>query len=289
MKFAIPTAMIPVGEIKEIAIAAEINGFHSIAVSDHLFHPKEFSVPYPYTPDGSVRWEEGTDWPDPINLLSFLAGATTNLNFYTSIYILPARNVLRVAKEVATLSNLSNGRFSLGIGMGWLPEEFELGGIPFTERGKRADEMLQILKELWTGKFVEFSGKYASFKSLQSLPTPSNQSIPILVGGFSDPAGSENPPTKIGILWFDGVGSDCKLLNDAYLPLNSTNFPVHNSFKICNISSARFPLSVKGIPPSSNSSGNQPIPIPKENLPLERLDKVATSLATRSTLRAGKI
>ena len=85
MKFAIPTAMIPVGEIKDIAIAAEINGFHSIAVSDHLFHPKEFSVPYPYTPDGSVRWEEGTDWPDPINLLSFLAGATTNLNFYTCL------------------------------------------------------------------------------------------------------------------------------------------------------------------------------------------------------------
>jgi len=101
---------------------------------------------------------------------------------------LPARNVLRVAKEVATLSNLSNGRFSLGIGMGWLPEEFELGGISFKDRGKRADEMLQILKELWTGKFVEFSGKYASFKSLQSLPTPTDNSIPILVGGFSDPA-----------------------------------------------------------------------------------------------------
>ena len=188
MKFAIPTAMIPVGEIKEIAVAAEINGFHSIAVSDHLFHPQEFSVPYPYTPDGNVRWDKGTDWPDPISLLSFLAGTTTTLNFYTSIYILPARNVLRVAKEIATLSNLSNGRFTLGIGMGWLPEEFELGGVPFKERGKRADEMLQILKELWTGKFVEFSGEYSSFKSLQSLPTPSDKSIPILVGGFSDPA-----------------------------------------------------------------------------------------------------
>ena len=188
MKFAIPTAMIPVGEIKEIAVAAEINGFHSIAVSDHLFHPQEFSVPYPYTPDGNVRWDKGTDWPDPISLLSFLAGTTTTLNFYTSIYILPARNVLRVAKEIATLSNLSNGRFTLGIGMGWLPEEFELGGVPFKERGKRADETLQILKELWTGKFVEFSGEYSSFKSLESLPTPSDKSIPILAGGFSDPA-----------------------------------------------------------------------------------------------------
>jgi probable F420-dependent oxidoreductase len=188
MNFGIPTAMIPVGEIKELAIAAEQNGFHSLAVSDHLFHPKQFSVPYPYTPDGKVRWEEGTDWPDPINLLSFLAGATSSLNFYTSIYILPARNVLRAAKEIATLSNLSNGRFSLGIGMGWLPEEFELGGVPFRDRGKRADEMLVIMKDLWEGKFVEFEGPYHSFKPLQSLPMPADSGVPILVGGFSERA-----------------------------------------------------------------------------------------------------
>ncbi|MEK9649800.1 MAG: TIGR03619 family F420-dependent LLM class oxidoreductase [Gammaproteobacteria bacterium] len=188
MKFAIPTAMVPVGEIKELALAAEINGFHSIAVSDHLFHPKQFSVPYPYTPDGRVRWEEGTDWPDPINLLSFLAGATKNLHFYTSIYILPARNILRVAKEIATLSNLSKGRFSLGIGLGWLPEEFELGGVPFKNRGKRADEMLEILQALWKGDFVQHEGTFHTFKSLQSLPTPHKNTVPILVGGYSDAA-----------------------------------------------------------------------------------------------------
>ena len=146
MKFAIPLSMLPMDEIKPLGIAADEIGYDFLAVSDHLIHPENFSVPYPYTDDGSVRWEQGTDWPDPINSLSFLAGATKNIRFYTSVYVLPARNPLRVAKEVSTLDAVSNGRFDLGIGMGWMPEEFEAGGQEFRRRGARADEMLEIMK-----------------------------------------------------------------------------------------------------------------------------------------------
>ena len=110
MKFAIPLSMLPMDEIKPLGIAADEIGYDFLAVSDHLIHPENFSVPYPYTDDGSVRWEQGTDWPDPINSLSFLAGATKNIRFYTSVYVLPARNPLRVAKEVSTLDAVSNGR-----------------------------------------------------------------------------------------------------------------------------------------------------------------------------------
>ena len=81
MKFAIPLSMLPMDEIKPLGIAADEIGYDFLAVSDHLIHPENFSVPYPYTDDGSVRWEQGTDWPDPINSLSFLAGATSNIRF----------------------------------------------------------------------------------------------------------------------------------------------------------------------------------------------------------------
>ena len=187
MKFAIPLSMLPMDEIKPLGIAADEIGYDFLAVSDHLIHPENFSVPYPYTDDGSVRWEQGTDWPDPINSLSFLAGATKNIRFYTSVYVLPARNPLRVAKEVSTLDAVSNGRFDLGIGMGWMPEEFEAGGQEFRRRGARADEMLEIMKLLWSGEMVEFKGQFFNFKKLEMLPAP-KKDIPIYVGGFSEPA-----------------------------------------------------------------------------------------------------
>ena len=187
MKFAIPLSMLPIEEIQPLGIAADQMGYDYVAVSDHLIHPETFSVPYPYTEDGSVRWEPGTDWPDPINTLSLLAGATKNIQFYTSVYVLPARNPMRVAKEIATLSALSGGRFDLGIGMGWMPEEFEAGGQEFRKRGKRADEMIEVMKLLWTGGMVSFDGEFFQFDTLEMLPTPKND-IPIFVGGFSEPA-----------------------------------------------------------------------------------------------------
>ena len=187
MKFAIPLSMLPIDEIKPLAIAADQMGYDSLAVSDHLIHPETFSVPYPYTDDGSVRWEAGTDWPDPINTLSLIAGATKNIKLYTSVYVLPARNPMRVAKEIATLSALSGGRFDLGIGMGWMPEEFKAGGQEFSKRGKRADEMIEIMKLLWKGDMVSFKGSFFEFDALEMLPAP-KQEIPIHVGGFSEPA-----------------------------------------------------------------------------------------------------
>ncbi len=187
MKFAIPLSMLPIEEIQPLGIAADQMGYDYIAVSDHLIHPENFSVPYPYTDDGSVRWEPGTDWPDPINTLSLLAGATKKIQFYTSVYVLPARNPMRVAKEIATLSSLSGGRFDLGIGMGWMPEEFLAGGQEFRKRGKRADEMIEVMKLLWTGEMVSFEGEFFKFETLEMLPAPM-QDIPIFVGGFSEPA-----------------------------------------------------------------------------------------------------
>ena len=187
MKFAIPLSMLPIEEIQPLGIAADQMGYDYVAVSDHLIHPETFSVPYPYTEDGSVRWQPGTDWPDPINTLSLLAGATKNIQFYTSVYVLPARNPMRVAKEIATLSALSGGRFDLGIGMGWMPEEFDAGGQEFRKRGKRADEMIEVMKLLWTGEMVSFEGEFFQFDTLEMLPAPKND-IPIFVGGFSEPA-----------------------------------------------------------------------------------------------------
>lgn len=135
----------------ELAQAAEEAGFESIWTIDHVVVPQEYAPNYPYSSDG--RMSSGVPEnprPDAIVWMSFLAAATTRLKLGTGVLVLPQRNPVVTAKQIATLDHLSSGRVLLGIGVGWLEEEFTAIGVPFEKRGKRTDEYIEAMRELWT-------------------------------------------------------------------------------------------------------------------------------------------
>lgn len=186
MRFSIATAFLPPEELVPIAKAADDAGYHAMALSDHIVNLETLTTPYPYTEDGGRRWEPFTPWVDPMVAIGALGAVTENLRFFTNVYVLPMRNPLAVAKSVATASIFTGGRLSLGVGMGWCEEEFDLVGEAFRKRGKRADEMLEVLDKLWRGGWVEHRGEFYDLPRMEMSPTP--EAIPILVGGLSDAA-----------------------------------------------------------------------------------------------------
>lgn len=187
MRFGLSIAFIAPEEYAPLAKAAEAAGFYAASLSDHLIYPKTLSKPYPYTEDGVPRFTETDNFPDPWIAVAAMAAVTTTLRFYTNVFVLPMRNPFHVAKTLASVSCFSNGRVALGIGMGWMPEEFACAGEAFEKRGARADEMLSVMKALWTGDMVEHHGRFYDFPPVRMRPMPVKP-IPIYVGGFSEPA-----------------------------------------------------------------------------------------------------
>jgi probable F420-dependent oxidoreductase len=187
MKFVVSLAFSPAGHLVPLARACEAAGFEAVAMSDHLVHPEKIRAPYPYTGDGTPRWEPFTPWPDPWVSIGAMAAITERLRFLTSVYVLPLRSPFLVAKAVATAAALSDGRVVLGAGAGWMRDEFELLGAGFGDRGRRMDEMIDVLRALWAGGFVEHHGRFYDFPPLEMSPAPTRD-VPIWVGGISAPA-----------------------------------------------------------------------------------------------------
>jgi probable F420-dependent oxidoreductase len=187
MQFCVATAFSPVEQLVPLARAAEEAGFAAVSLSDHVVNPVTIRSPYPYTPDGSRRWEMGTPWPDPWVAIGAMAAATERIQFFTNVFVLPARTPFAVAKAVGTAAALSGDRVALGVGMGWMEEEFEAMEQDIRRRGKRADEMLEVIAKLLTGEIVEHHGEFYDFEPLEMLPAPSRP-VPVWVGGMSDAA-----------------------------------------------------------------------------------------------------
>jgi probable F420-dependent oxidoreductase len=187
MKYGLSISFCDPNEYCALAKAAEERGFSWATLSDHLFYPQTMSVPYPYTPDGKPRFTDLDPFPDPWTAITAMAQHTKTLQFYTNVFILPARNAILTAKQLATTSIFAGGRITIGVGMGWMPEEFAASGQPFKRRGKHADEMLEVMKKLWTGEFVEHHGEFYDFDPVRMMPKPEKQ-IPIFIGGISEPA-----------------------------------------------------------------------------------------------------
>jgi probable F420-dependent oxidoreductase len=173
---------------RRMAVAAEAAGFESLWTVEHTVVPEGYESPYPYSADGRMPGPEDSPIPDPLVWLSFLAGVTTTIKLGTGILILPQRNPVVLAKETATLDALSEGRLLLGIGVGWLAEEFDAIGIPFTERGARTDDHVAAMRALWTGEAASFDGPFTTFERCFARPTPARGTIPIHVGGHTDAA-----------------------------------------------------------------------------------------------------
>ena len=187
MKFTLSLAFSETADLCTLARAAEQAGFAMVSLSDHVVHPREIGTKSPYTHDGSLRWEPFTQWPDVWVAIGAMAAVTERIRFTTSVFVLPMRNVFSVAKSVATAAVISRDRVALGIGVGWMREEFELLDQDFTTRGRRTDEMMEILRALWAGGWVSFHGDFYEFDELEMSPVP-KQEIPIFVGGISAPA-----------------------------------------------------------------------------------------------------
>ncbi len=184
MKFYVSSAFSDTAEIVEIAKAAEDLGYQGMAIPDHVVNLETLSTPYPYTDDGQRRWQPFTDWPDPWVLVGALSAVTERLKFVTTVYIPAMRDPYSAAKAVGTAACLSGGRVELGVGVGWCEEEFALLGQSFAKRGKRTDEMLELMKALWQPGWTEFDGDFYRTPRLEMMPTPPR--IPIYAGGLSD-------------------------------------------------------------------------------------------------------
>jgi probable F420-dependent oxidoreductase len=187
MRFGIVAANISYWEGPDALAAArtaEASGFDSLWTFEHVVYPDEYTSPYPGSPDGRLPMPPSTPIPDPLIWLSYIASATTTLRLATGIIVLPQRNPLVLAKELATLDRLSGGRLLFGIGVGWLKEEFEALGVPWEQRGARADEYVAALRALWAGDGASFHGRFVSFDQVSSNPKPTQASIPVVVGSF---------------------------------------------------------------------------------------------------------
>jgi probable F420-dependent oxidoreductase len=170
------------------AQAAEAAGFESLWTFEHAVIPADYASRYPYNPEGRVTIEDD-DIPDPLTLLAFLAGVTTDLVLGTGVLILPQRSPVLCAKESATVDSLSGGRLRLGVGVGWLREEAEAVGTTFEDRGARTDEYIEAMRVLWREPEPTFHGRYVTFDRAKSNPKPAQPGgVPILVGGHSGAA-----------------------------------------------------------------------------------------------------
>ncbi len=150
--------------------------------------PDAIGSRYPYTADGKIPAEPDTPIPDPLIWLAFAAAAAPTLRLGTCILIVPQRNPLVLAKELATLDRLSGGRVELGLGVGWLKEEFEALGVAWERRGARNDEYVAAMRALWAGPHAEFHGEFVDFAPVTCSPRPVQSRLPILVGGDTDAA-----------------------------------------------------------------------------------------------------
>ena len=173
-----------------IAKKGEEFGFDSLLTGDHILVPRNISSPYPNIESGEFPGSTSGESMEQITLLSYIAGQTSKIRLVTSVLIVPHRNPLVAAKSLATLDVLSGGRLVVGVGVGWMREEFQALGLPpFEERGAVTDEYIRAFKELWTEDDPHFEGKYISFDDISFLPKPVQKPHPpIWVGGESRPA-----------------------------------------------------------------------------------------------------
>lgn len=185
--------------------AVESAGFDSVWTVEHVLVPVDYESTYPYAKSGRMPGGESVAIPDPLIWLAYVAAATETLLLGTGILILPQRNPAIVAKEVATLDRLSGGRLRLGIGVGWLEEEFDALGASFAGRGKRTDAYVAAMRALWTGEEVTLDDGYHRWDKAVSLPTPVNGAVPIVVGGHSEAAARR--AGRLGDGFFPGKGS----------------------------------------------------------------------------------
>ncbi len=171
--------------IGAMAERLEEAGFASLWVSDHVVMPAQIDSWYPFAADGRATWPSDTPYYDAVVALTLIAAATSRARFGPAVLVLPQRDPIVLAKQLASLDAISGGRLELGVGAGWLAEEFDALGVPFASRGSRTEEWIALLRESWTGTVGPHQGPHYSMPGpVLSRPEPAHR-IPILIGGHS--------------------------------------------------------------------------------------------------------
>ena len=184
MKFWQAITWAETDQLIEIARFAEEMGFHGLMSGDHAVYPESIVPNYPYSKSGVPPMQPDDEYPDQTAIFAAMAAVTSKLLFTCGVYVLPLRNPHEVARASSTLAILSDNRFILGVGIGWMKEEFDIYGVDFHQRGKITDEIIEILQTLWSGQMVEYHGAHFDFPRVQLSPAPSTHP-PIYVGGSS--------------------------------------------------------------------------------------------------------
>jgi probable F420-dependent oxidoreductase len=207
MDFVLPLMDVPLEEYVSTAVLAERLGFHSVAFADHVVTPRSVTSPYPSTPDGRMPWDETKAYPEPWVAAAAMASCTSSLRFMSGIYILPMRNPILAAHAVATAAIFSGGRVILGVGVGWMREEFEALASDFSTRGKRTDEAIALMRSLWAGGYVEHRGEFYATPPVHLCVTPPGP-IPIYFGGGLGPAMER--AARLGDGWILPMGTSAR-------------------------------------------------------------------------------
>ena len=185
MKFWQAITWVETDQLIEIARFAEEMGFYGLMSGDHAVYPESIVPNYPYSENGVPPMQPHDEYPDQTAIFAAMAAVTSKLLFTCGVYVLPLRNPHEVARASATLAILSDNRFILGVGIGWMKEEFDIYGVDFHQRGKITDEIIEVLQSLWSGQMVEYHGAHFDFPRVQLSPAPSTHP-PIYVGGSSE-------------------------------------------------------------------------------------------------------
>jgi probable F420-dependent oxidoreductase len=207
--FSAPTAgpLASADNLTHLATGAEQLGYHYATFSDHVVIPTDIKARYPYSDTGEFSSAGNGERNEQLIELAFVAARTSKLRLVTSVMVVPHRPAVLAAKQLATIDVLSDGRVTLGIGAGWMKEEFEaIDAPPFEQRGKVTDEYIAAFRELWTKEHPKFSGEFVTFDNVTFAPKPAQKAgIPIWVGGESGPALRRT--ARLGDAWYP-IGSN---------------------------------------------------------------------------------
>ena len=187
MKFGLIPVNIGVQSVEQIigmAQLAESTGFESVWTFEHVIVPLDYQSKYPYSDTGKMGADPESNFVDPFIALAAIAATTKTLRLGTGVNILSQVNPLYMAKQAASLDMISNGRFMLGVGIGWLREEFEALGVPFEKRGARFDDYVTAMRKVWSGEVVEHTSEFVNWTGFKSYPIPKQKPLPVIIGGI---------------------------------------------------------------------------------------------------------